>query len=275
VGSQLRNRSGRAIFLSYHSVAPRGPRFLTVTAELFERQLDELRRRRLRGGGLAELALAAAGELTEPTVFITFDDGFRDNHETALPLLREYGFGGFCFVLPPLLDDGAPLAWPEVAADQRRFGETMRSLTWPLVEEMREGGFEIGSHTLTHPHLTELEPERLRQELADSRARIAERLGSCDVLAYPFGEWNAEVAAAAGECGYSFAFSLPSSHGQRGADRLSIPRVNVDSRDDRRRFAVKLTPLGRAALLSPAAAMLRRPLRAARGFPTPGSGTGQ
>jgi peptidoglycan/xylan/chitin deacetylase (PgdA/CDA1 family) len=254
-------------------VAPQGPRFLTVEAELFERQLAALRRRGFRSGGAEDLAAAATGSLAEPTVFLTFDDGFRDNHETVLPLLREYGFKAFCFVLPPLVDDGAPLAWPEVAADQARFAESMRSVTWPMVGEMREGGFEIGSHTLTHPNLTKLGPERLREELSESRARIVDRLGACDVLAYPFGEWSPEVAAAAKDCGYSFAFSLPGGHGQRGADRHSIPRVNVDSRDSRRRFAAKLTPLGRSVLLSPSVAVLRRGLRTARGRPQPGQGS--
>jgi peptidoglycan/xylan/chitin deacetylase (PgdA/CDA1 family) len=261
MGNLLRNRSSRATFLCYHSIAPAGPRYLTVTAELFERQLAELRRRGLRGGGPAELREAAAGASPRPTVFLSFDDGFRDNHATALALLREYGFPAFCFVLPPLVDSGGPLAWPEVADDQRRFGETMRSVTWPMVEEMREGGIEIGSHTLSHRLLPSLSPERLREELWDSRARIKERLGSCDTVAYPFGRWNPEVAAAARDCGYEFAFTLPEGTGQWGATAHSIPRINVDYRDEPRRYRAKLGRPGKEAVLSPAVAALRRRLR--------------
>ncbi|HEX3735801.1 MAG TPA: polysaccharide deacetylase family protein [Solirubrobacterales bacterium] len=262
--SLLRNRTGRAIFLSYHSVAPAGPRYLTVSAELFERQLAELRKRGLQGGGLAELTAAAAGEKIDPTAFLTFDDGFRDNHSTVLPLLREYGFRAIVFVLPPLVDSGAPLDWPEVAEDRLRFSETMRSLTWPLVEEMREGGFEIGSHTLSHRHLPSLGPEELRQELLDSRLAIKERLGSCDTLAYPFGEWSQEVEAAAAECGYRFAFTLPTKIGQRTATPLSIPRVNVDYRDSGPRFATKLSASGRRVYLSTGLRSARRALRRTR-----------
>jgi peptidoglycan/xylan/chitin deacetylase (PgdA/CDA1 family) len=265
VGNLLRNRSRRAVFLCYHSVAEEGPRYLTVSPDLFERQLALLRRRGLRAGGVDDLVAAAAGSPLEPTVFLTFDDGFLDNRETVLPLLREYGLHAFCFVLPPLVDEGAPLAWPEVAADQARHPETMRSVTWPMVEEMAADGFTIGSHGLRHPNLTELGPEQLRQELADSRARIRQRLGSCDSLAYPFGEWNAAVEAAAAECGYRFAFTLPSRAGQWGATPLSIPRVNVDYRDDERRFAAKLGPLGREAILSPLSGPLKSGLRRLRG----------
>jgi peptidoglycan/xylan/chitin deacetylase (PgdA/CDA1 family) len=251
VPNLLRNRDGRATFLCYHSVAERGPRFLTVGADLFERQLAQLRDGGYVGGGLAELEQAAAGTLARPTVFLTFDDGFRDNHDTVLPLLREYGFMAFVFALPPLLDDGASLDWPEMSADLERFPETMRSVDWPMLEAMREGGFEVGSHTLGHPHLPELGAEQLRQELSDSRAALGARFGACDTLAYPFGEWSREVAAAARDCGYRFAFSLPTETGQWRADPLSIPRINVDYRDTERRFATKLARPGKELFLSP------------------------
>ena len=269
--SLLRNRSRRATFLCYHSVAAEGPQYLTVTAELFERQLAQLRRLGIRGGDLAALTEVAVGSTTEPTVFLTFDDGFRDNHGTVLPLLREYGFAAFVFVLPPLVDEAAPFAWPEVAADQERFAATMRSADWPMLEEMKEGGFEVGSHTLTHPHLPLLGPEALREELWDSRTRVKERLGSCDTLAYPFGEFTPRVVAAAEECGYSFAFSLPHHSGQRAGGPHTIPRINVDYRDEERRFARKLAPLGKSFYLSPEVAVARRLTRRLRGRPQPGT----
>jgi len=260
----LRNRSRRATFLCYHSIAAAGPRYLTVTAELFERQLAELRRRGIRSGDLAALGELGAGHSIEPSAFLTFDDGFRDNYETALPLLRQYRFGAFVFVLPPLVDAGAALEWPEVAPDRQRYPMTMRSVTWAMLEEMREGGFEVGSHTLSHPHLPALGGEALREELWESRARIRARLGSCDTIAYPFGEWNPEVATAARECGYRFAFSLPTARGQWGATAHSIPRINVDYRDDEGRFGKKLSPLGKELFLSPAAASVRRLTRSLR-----------
>lgn len=255
---KLRNRSRGAVFLCYHSIAPRGPRYLTISAELLERQLAVLRRRGLRGGDLAALDALAAGRAIPPTAFLTFDDGFRDNFETALPLLREHGLPAFVFVLPPLLDEGAAFEWPEMRADLERHAATMRSVDWSMLEAMKEGGFEVGSHTLSHAHLPRLGPERLREELWQSRSAIVERLGSCDTLAYPFGEWSPEVVAAAADCGYRFAFSLPTTGGQRRATPLTIPRLNVDYRDEERRFAAKLSPWGRRLLLSNAVGALRR-----------------
>ena len=257
----LRNRSARATFLCYHSIAPEGPRYLTISADLFERQLACLRRRGIRSGDLQALSAAADGRLDRATAFLTFDDGFRDNFETALPLLREYGFGAFVFVLPPLVDCGGALGWVEVAADLRRHPATMRSVTWPMLEQMKEGGFEVGSHTLTHSHLPELGGDALREELWESRARIKERLGACDTLAYPFGEWSDSVAAAAADCGYRYAFSLPTKTGQRRATAHSIPRINVDYRDRERRFEAKLSAPGKRVILSPAIAAVRRRLQ--------------
>jgi peptidoglycan/xylan/chitin deacetylase (PgdA/CDA1 family) len=261
-GRRLSNRSSGAVFLCYHSVAPTGPRYLTISADLFERQLATLQRRGLRAGDLGALEKLVAGRATAPTAFLTFDDGFRDNFETVLPLLREYGYRAFVFVLPPLLQSGGTFEWPEMREDLARYAETMRSVTWPMLEEMKEAGFEVGSHTLSHSHLPELSGEELREELSQSRAAIAERLGSCDTLAYPFGEWSPEVAAAAADCGYRFAFTLPTVSGQRQATPLSIPRVNVDFRDDDRRFAAKLSPWGRRVLLSAAVGALRKRRRA-------------
>ena len=269
--SPLRNRSRRATFFCYHSIADEGPRYLTVSPELFERQLRELGRLGVATGGLAELEEVAAGRSGPPTAFLTFDDGFLDNYNAALPLLREQGARAFIFVLPPLLDDGGAFAWPEVAADRERFPATMRSLTWEQLGQMAEAGFEVGSHTLTHPHLQHLDSEPLRQELADSRARIRERLGRCDTLAYPFGEWSPAVAAAAGECGYRFAFTLPTAIGQRRAGEHSIPRINVDYRDEEKRLRRKLTPHGKELFLSPRVASARRLVRRVRGRPEPGT----
>jgi peptidoglycan/xylan/chitin deacetylase (PgdA/CDA1 family) len=262
---RLRNRSRGALFLCYHSVAAAGPRYLTVSTELFEHQLERLHRRGLRCGDLAALADLAAGGAPAPAAFLTFDDGFLDNYETVLPLLRERGHSAFVFVLPPLVDSGAALEWPEVAADARRYPESMRSVTWPMLEEMKEGGFEVGSHGLSHAHLARLGPEALREELFDSRRRIAERLGSCETLAYPFGEWSPEVAAAAAECGYRFAFTLPTKTGQGEATPLSIPRVNVDYRDRGLRLAAKLSPAGRRLYLSTALGSARASVRSLRG----------
>lgn len=254
----LLNRSRRAAILCYHSVTADGPPFLSITPETFRRQLEALRRWRYEGGGHRQLAALADGQRPRrPLAFLTFDDGYLDNFTRAFPLLQEYGFPAIVFILPPLVDSAGAMDWPEVADQSLAYPEVMRSLDWGMVEAMAEGGIDFGAHTLTHPHLPELGDEELRHELADSRARVVERLGRCDSIAYPFGDWDDRVAAAAAQAGFQFAFTMPRG-AQATASRLSIPRVAVDHRDSRARFLLKLAPPGRRLLLSPTKDRLRR-----------------
>jgi glycosyltransferase involved in cell wall biosynthesis/peptidoglycan/xylan/chitin deacetylase (PgdA/CDA1 family) len=261
---RLFNRSGDVVFLSYHSTADDGPEFLSLSPKIFEAQLGLLRRRGYRSGGHHELRRLAAGETLEaPTVFLTFDDGFRDTYEIARPLLESYGFRAMVFLLPTLLDEGAPLAWPEVQEAARRWPGVMRAMTWEMVEEMAGAGHEFGAHTLTHPRLIDVSNDQLARELAESRARVIERLGTCDSVAYPFGQWDDRVASAAAQAGFEFGFSLPLGS-QRTASCLTIPRINVDHRDGPVRFGLKLSGPGRRLLFSPVKPALRALLRRER-----------
>jgi len=214
-----------------------------VTPEAFERQLHLLRSRDYLSGTVETLrAIRGGGRLTRRHVFLTFDDGYRDNFTEALPLLEAYGFSATVFVLPPYVDRGADLDWPGLRDEARAtFPEVMRSMDWTMVEALAEAGCEIGSHTLRHPRLPQLGDEELHQELLDSRRRVSERLGSCDLVAYPFGEWSARVAQASRAAGYSFGYSLPFSRPLRTSP-MAIPRLPVDHRDDGERFALKLRP---------------------------------
>lgn len=253
----LLNRSGDAAFLCYHSVHPDGPPFLSLSPETFERQLALLARRGFQTADLDALdSLGRGGRPTARQVFLTFDDGFLDNYTHVYPLLRRYAATALIFLLPPAVDEGGALRWPEVAERHDRHPEVFRSVDWTMVETMAEHGIEFGSHTLAHHSLPTLGDEALREELLDSRRRIAAHVGRCDALAYPFGHWDRRVAAAAADAGYRWAFTMPSG-AQRGATPLSIPRVAVDGRDDERRFSLKLTPAGRRVLLSPAKSHLR------------------
>jgi peptidoglycan/xylan/chitin deacetylase (PgdA/CDA1 family) len=262
----LRNRSKGATFLCYHSVVDRGPPFLSIAPDAFERHLAWLRRRNHRSGSLEALRRIAEGlRPSSSYVFISFDDGYRDNFTHAVPLLREYGFTATFFILPPYADLGAPLDWPELGETPKQYPAVMRSMTWQMAESLVEAGCEVGSHTLRHRHLPEIDDETLRQELFDSRRRIADRLGRCETVSYPFGEWDGRVARAAAAAGYSFAFSLP-YEAQATASCMAIPRVTIDHRDRNSRYALKLTPIGRLLFFSPARAAVRR-LRPRRARP--------
>ncbi|MFL5897553.1 MAG: polysaccharide deacetylase family protein [Solirubrobacterales bacterium] len=259
--SPLRGRSRGSVFLCYHSVTEDGPPYLSIKPATLQAQLRILVERGYRSGGRRDLdLLAGGGGAGSRIAFLTFDDGFRDTVTAALPLLREHGFTGMAFLLAGHLESGAPLDWPEVAGEASRRPRLMRSVDWPMVEQLAEAGWDIGSHGISHARMTSLSDEELTQELLDSRRLLAQRLGGCDLLAYPFGAWDERVARLAAAAGYAYAFSLPFGE-QLEATRLSIPRVMVDDRDASWRFRAKLTPLGRSALFSPVRPAVRRLLR--------------
>jgi peptidoglycan/xylan/chitin deacetylase (PgdA/CDA1 family) len=256
----LNGRSRRCVFLGYHSVTEDGPPYLSLRPETFERQLDLLVAAGFRSGTRSTLERIATGErLSGRHAFLTFDDGFVDTATMALPLMSERGLRGMAFVLPGHLDTGAALDWPEVAGEAVRRPGLMRSMDWSMLETLVEAGWEVGSHTMSHPRLIDLDDEALAQELLDSRRVVEGRLGRCELLAYPFGAWDDRVAAAAAAAGYSFAFTLP-FRGQAGATRMSIPRVTIDDRDVPWRFRAKLNGAGRWALFSPLRPLVRRAL---------------
>ena len=121
---------------------------------------------------------------------------------------------------------------------------------------LRDRGWEVGSHTVTHALLTEVDDARLAAELADSRRAIVERLGACATLAYPYGIADARVAAAARSAGYLAACTLTGAHVED--EPLRRPRVGMTSADTGRRLRAKLSPLGVALRRSRAARTVRR-----------------
>lgn len=260
-GRLLGNRARDAVFLCYHSVVDDGPPWSSIPPGMFEQHVATLTRLGYRAGRRSDLAGLLAGRRpTQPLAFLTFDDGFRDNHHNVMPVLREAGWTGLVFLLPPSVDSGGPLDWPEVADRRSAHPEVMQSLTWPLVEEMAEAGMEFGSHTNRHLFLPELGDEELREELVDSRRRVADRVGYCDTLAYPFGAWSRRVRDAATDAGYVYGFTLPDRH-QARTSPLTIPRLVVDHRDEPWRFALKVQAPSRRLWFGSARPAVRAALR--------------
>ena len=120
----------------------------------------------------------------------------------------------------------------------------MRSMTWDQVGEMVEAGTEIGAHTMTHPKLSTLHGEELRQQLVDSRRAVIDRLGRCDLFAYPFGDLAPETVRAVADAGYRYAFAQPHRGSGDVTPRFTIPRIPVDERDDERRFGAQAARAG-------------------------------
>lgn len=118
-------------------------------------------------------------------------------------------------------------------------------MDWGELGSLIEAGWEVGSHTRTHPRLPEVGDEQLVDELAGSRRDCEEGLGRpCATLAYPYGAVDDRVVRAAGEAGYRFAVTLP--RGLHKPAPLHWPRVGIYHVDDGWRFRLKVSPAVRA-----------------------------
>jgi peptidoglycan/xylan/chitin deacetylase (PgdA/CDA1 family) len=231
------------LVLCYHAISPTWSAALSVTPEALEAQLRELVRRGWRG------ATFEAAVLRPPwprTLAVTFDDAFLSVLELGHPILSDLGLPGTVFAPTAFLDQRQPLRWPGIDHwSQTPDRAELQSMDWTDLQTLAGDGWEIGSHTQTHPHLTRLDDAALADELEASRRACATRIGRpCHTLAYPYGDVDERVAARAARAGYLCAASL-SLQTPGGVHRW--PRVGVYHRDAPWRFRLKVNrPLRRA-----------------------------
>jgi peptidoglycan/xylan/chitin deacetylase (PgdA/CDA1 family) len=229
----------RAIVLCYHALSADWEADLSTTPELFERQIELLVRRGFRGATFSEVVGAGGrGRL----LAVTFDDAYRSVLELARPILDRLGVPATVFAPTDGVDAGGPLSWAGI--DRWLGGPHERELvpmTWAELRTLADAGWEIGSHTATHPHLTQIDDATLRAELTRSKAACEHGLGRpCASIAYPYGDVDARVVAATAAAGYRSAAALPKRLNERGD--LEWPRIGVYHADDERRFRLKVSP---------------------------------
>ncbi|MDX2031941.1 MAG: polysaccharide deacetylase family protein [Blastocatellia bacterium] len=107
--------------------------------------------------------------------------------------------------------------------------EHLRSITWEQAREMDQNGVEIGSHTRTHPILTNITEEQLRRELYESRLRLEEELGRpVEHFCYPNGDNDARVQREVARAGYRVAVTTVSGLNRRGDDPLTLHRIHTE-----------------------------------------------
>ncbi|NUR61611.1 MAG: polysaccharide deacetylase family protein [Catenulispora sp.] len=206
----------------YHSVGVRShdPHNLAVTPDRFEEQMAALSRRGLRGVSVAELLAARAAGSARGLVGLTFDDGYTDVVENALPILQRFGFSGTFYILAGRI--GGANEWDE-------------GTPWPLVDEAgirrwADAGFEVGSHGTMHVALAGAEPGVLRSEVADSREKLAAILGEApSSYCYAYGSMDAAARAAVAEAGYTNACGVISrvALGPHALPRIWIGQVHT------------------------------------------------
>jgi peptidoglycan/xylan/chitin deacetylase (PgdA/CDA1 family) len=165
----------------------------------------------------------SGGPFPPRTLAITFDDGYRDNLFAARILAR-HGLSACFFVTTAYMGTRRHFEW------DRDIG-ALPNLTWDDVREMDRMGFEIGSHTLSHPNLAAIPPHRVRHELGESKEKIEAEIGrQVRWLAYPFGgkaDFPSDGLQIAREVGYQGCLSAYGGFVYPGESTELLPRETI------------------------------------------------
>ena len=185
-----------AVMLIYHHVASDTPRVTSVTAEELRGHLQYLKDNKFQVIGLNTLIqqLKQQQPIADNAVVITFDDSYENNFTTAHPILMEFGYPYTIFISPGSIDKGdGPL------------------LSWQQVKQMSDDGVLVANHAMLHEHMARPEAgataaqwrERMKQSILQAEEAIEKHTGQRHQwLAYPYGEYSAELEGLVAELGF-------------------------------------------------------------------------
>ncbi|MCM8810753.1 MAG: polysaccharide deacetylase family protein, partial [Candidatus Omnitrophica bacterium] len=166
------------MILAYHRINPwykDDP--LTVNPENFEKQISYLLKRGFK-------QVENDYEKIEKNLIITFDDGFYDNIIFGLPLFKKLKIKPIIFVIVGYVSTDK--IW-----DRYKDYEKDRFMKWEEIKEIINQDIEIGSHTLSHPHLTQITLEKAKEEIFSSKKVLEDKIGKeVKFFCYPYGEFN-------------------------------------------------------------------------------------
>jgi peptidoglycan/xylan/chitin deacetylase (PgdA/CDA1 family) len=190
--------------LYYHRVDPHVSPHVGVTPDQFRLQMSILQKSGFHG---TTLDLAMTQGKVDPVsgkknVAITFDDGYLDNYRYAMPILQEFGFHATVFCISGKTGGVSDWTNDPVWNGHRLMGK----------EEMREMllmGFEIGSHTRTHPDLSRITLDEAHDEIVGSKSELEDLLGNpVRSFCYPFGSYREETTSIVRSAGYAWGRSV-------------------------------------------------------------------
>lgn len=169
--------------------------------------------------------------MPDHSVVLIFDDGFEDFFSVASKELIRRQLPATVFVIT----EGAYGRFPAK-------GESF--LSWPEIQTLASAGMQIGSHTCSHPNLVNLPLDKVRKELSDSYAAVANNVTQPEVpLSYPYGQTSDEVRMLAQSLGYSCGITGTLGPNGDKANLYALNRTVIASDDDPVTFAARVSGL--------------------------------
>lgn len=230
IGDRAASDVGIPVILMYHSITPyeEDPYQVTVSPARFERQMQWMHRRGLRGTSVREVLDARAGGRGQRLVGLTFDDGYADFAEYALPVLQGFGFSATLYVIAGRM--GGENEWDPKGPRKRLLGAEQ-------VRQVADAGIEIGSHGRRHVSLPKTLSEALADEIDGSR-RALQAVSGQDVpgFCYPYGDVDGAAVEGVRAAGYDYACAhWPSEY----TGQYALPRTGILESDSALRLRAK------------------------------------
>lgn len=232
LGALPRSRAGGVRIVHYHYV-------FDDERDRFARQLAFL------ASEFTPVSLSEAvdrlsmGRTSGDEIVVTFDDGFRNQLDNAAPVLAAHGFTACFFLVTELV--GAPLDHVRRFTRERlHLPVPVEPLGWDGAERLVELGHEVGSHTRSHPELTELGERELEDELVSSRDELRRRLGGVRHFSVPYGDrtrFSEDVAEAVRAAGYESCATAIRGVNTSALDLYALRRHHVSARAPVRELA--------------------------------------
>ena len=227
-----RRERGRTLrVLMYHKLSAVPGNTCAIAPSVFEQQMAALARWRYV---VVPLAAAIAhvrdgAPLPERAVLLTFDDGYRDNHRHALPVLRRYGYPAVLFVTTGFVGGDRALPHDEHLAAR---GIENPVLSWDEVRELDASGVRVESHGVTHRPFATLTDAEVVEELERSKARLEQELDrEVEAFAFPRGsalDLRPAHDGALRAAGYRVAFTTLTGANGPDAPPFRLRRYNVE-----------------------------------------------
>jgi peptidoglycan/xylan/chitin deacetylase (PgdA/CDA1 family) len=164
---------------------------------------------------------------------VSFDDGFKNWITNAVPILLDHGVPAAFFVAAGYIGTSVERDREKLLGFYDSRDLLMEFLSWDDCREMADAGMTIGSHTMNHVHLIDLDDDGVEAELADSKQLIEAELGrACVHFCCPFGRANIDYRpdhhpAIALRIGYRTFLATTRGAVRQGASLMGIPRDHL------------------------------------------------
>jgi peptidoglycan/xylan/chitin deacetylase (PgdA/CDA1 family) len=223
----------RSAILTYHSIDDSGS-VISMPPATFRHHMDFLAE-----AGIPVIPLAQS--LIQPgSVAITFDDGFANLVDHAIPVLAQYNFPATIFLVAKYC--GGQNNWPGQSYDK---AAVLPLMSWEQAAALPPS-ITIGAHTVNHPDLTRIDPAECERELRDSQAQIEQRIGRpARCLAYPYGSSSRQVQQTASRY-FDLAVGTTLRFLPDHPNTMDLPRIDTFYLRDSFPIERLLTPVGSA-----------------------------